>query len=110
MARLRGDFHRAPILLNLRAIQWGLLAEDSGMANPRKAETVTGASQEIGIGTSSSKRTTHEQNISDSAGCRQILTEEGQLSRLLRRARPLYFAPKVLRTRVSGILSGETQA
>jgi hypothetical protein len=77
------------------------------MANTLDAKTLTGPSQDVGINTPASKGKTHDKNISDSTGCRELLTEEDQLSRLLRRARPLYFAPKVLRTRVSGILSGE---
>jgi hypothetical protein len=76
------------------------------MAATRKA-TATDASQVIGINIPTSNRKTHKQNMSGSTGCGELLAGEDQLSRLLRRARPLYFAPKALRTRVSGILSGE---
>jgi hypothetical protein len=40
-------------------------------------------------------------------GCGELLAEEEELSRLLHRTRPLYYAPEVLRTRVSSILSSE---
>jgi hypothetical protein len=59
------------------------------------------------MNTPTSKLQTHRQNTTGSTGCRGLLTEEDELSRLLRRARPLYFAPKGLRARVSGILYGE---
>jgi len=39
--------------------------------------------------------------------CKELLVEEQALSQLLHRTRPLYQAPEILRTRVSGIISSE---
>ncbi len=44
------------------------------------------------------------------ADCKKLLAEEQELSQLLHRTRPLYQAPEVLRTRVSGILSSEVDS
>src|SRR5882757_9275428 len=49
-------------------------------------------------------------HIMDCTDCKDLLAQEQALSQLLHRSRPLYQAPEVLRTCVSGILSSEIHA
>ena len=46
-------------------------------------------------------------HLMDCTDCKELLAEEKTLSQLLHRTRPLYQAPELLRTRVSGIISSE---
>jgi mycothiol system anti-sigma-R factor len=48
-----------------------------------------------------------QEHLTSCTDCKEYLTAEQALSQLLRRTRPLYQAPEVLRSRVSGILSSE---
>jgi len=51
-----------------------------------------------------------QRHLADCSECKELLAGEQTLSRLLRRNRPLYEAPEVLRTRVSDILSSEARS
>ena len=51
-----------------------------------------------------------QEHLKGCADCKELLEEEQALSQLLRRNRPLYEAPEVLRTRVSSLLSSEDRS
>ncbi len=51
-----------------------------------------------------------QRHIAECADCEKVLAQEGALSQLLHRIRPLYEAPEALRTLVSRVVSSEERA
>lgn len=51
-----------------------------------------------------------QEHLISCTDCKELMAEEQALSQLLHRTHPLYEAPEVLRTRVSGIISSEVQS